>query len=126
VHHRNIWEGLSVVQNKKRFGYKTLFEVNGLPSTELKYHYPGIDPDLLTKIKEQEIATLHLSDVIICPSNVTRNYIASLGLNRKQITVIPNGVSLSDSSPSPISRGWISSSVPCLKYLSNKRFASMS
>lgn len=115
VHYRNIWDGLSIVQNKKRFGYKTLFEVNGLPSIELKYHYPGIDPELLLKIKEQEIATLHLSDVIICPSNVTRDYIASLGLNRKLVTVIPNGVSASDFSPSPIpGRG---ARVPVLLYI---------
>lgn len=102
VHYRNIWDGLSVAQNKKRFGFKTLFEVNGLPSIELKYHYPGIDLNLLSKIKEQEIATLHLSDAIVCPSNVTRDYIASLGLNRKLVTVIPNGVSPSDFSPSPL------------------------
>jgi glycosyltransferase involved in cell wall biosynthesis len=100
VHYRNIWDGLAVAQNKKRFGYKTLFEVNGLPSIELKYHYPGIDAGLLSKIKEQEIATLHLSDAIICPSNVTRDYLASFGLSRKLVTVIPNGVSPSDFSPS--------------------------
>jgi glycosyltransferase involved in cell wall biosynthesis len=102
VHYRNIWEGLSVAQNKKRFGYKTLFEVNGLPSIELKYHYPGIDINLLAKIKEQELATLYLSDAITCPSNVTREYIASLGLSRKLVTVIPNGVSPSDFPPSPL------------------------
>jgi glycosyltransferase involved in cell wall biosynthesis len=102
VQYRNIWDGIHIAQNKKRFGYKTLFEVNGLPSIELKYHYPGLDADLLAKIKEQEIATLHLSDAIICPSNVTRDYIASLGLSRKLITVIPNGVSPSDFSPSPL------------------------
>ncbi len=102
VHYRNIWDGLFIAQNKKRFGYKTLFEVNGLPSIELKYHYPGLDAELLAKIKEQEIATLHLSDAIICPSNVTRDYLASLGLSRKLITVIPNGVSPSDFSPSPL------------------------
>ncbi|MBK8821318.1 MAG: glycosyltransferase family 4 protein [Anaerolineales bacterium] len=102
VHYRNIWDGLHIAQNKKRFGYKTLFEVNGLPSIELKYHYPGLDSELVSKIKEQEIATLHLSDAIICPSNVTRDYIASLGLNRKLVTVIPNGVSASDFSPSPL------------------------
>ena len=102
VHYRNIWDGLHIAQNKKRHGYKTLFEVNGLPSIELKYHYPGLDSDLVSKIKEQEIATLHLSDAIICPSNVTRDYIASLGLNRKLVTVIPNGVSASDFSPSPL------------------------
>ena len=102
VHYRNIWDGLSIAQNKKRFGYKTLFEVNGLPSIELKYHYPALDVELLAKIREQEIATLHLSDAIICPSNVTRDYIASLGLSRNRITVIPNGVSPSDFSPSPL------------------------
>jgi len=100
IHYRNIWDGLFIAQNKKRFGYKTIFEVNGLPSIELKYHYPGIDLNLLSKIKEQEIATLHLSDAIICPSSVTRDYIASLGLDRKTISVIPNGVSPSDFSPS--------------------------
>lgn len=102
VHYRNIWDGLSVAQNKKKLGYKTVFEVNGLPSIELKYHYPGIDSDLLAKIKEQEIATLHLSDAILCPSRVTRDYIASLGLNRKLVSVIPNGVSASDFAPSPL------------------------
>jgi len=102
VHFRNIWDGLSITQNKKRFGYKTLFEVNGLPSIELKYHYPGLEQGLVAKIKEQEIATLNLSDAIICPSNVTRDYIASLGLSRKLVTVIPNGVSPSDFSPSPL------------------------
>ena len=102
VQYRNIWDGLSIAQNKNRLGYKTLFEVNGLPSIELKYHYPGIDVNLLSKIKEQEIATLHLSDAVICPSNVTRDYIASLGLSRKRVTVIPNGVSPSDFLPSPL------------------------
>ena len=110
VHYRNIWDGLAIAQNKKLFGYKTLFEVNGLPSIELKYHYPGMDTELLSKVREQEVATLHLSDVIICPSNVTRDYIASLGLSpstslrtgRDRIAVIPNGVSPSDFSPSPL------------------------
>ena len=102
VHYRNMWDGLALAQNKKRFGYKTLFEVNGLPSIELKYHYPGMDHDLLLKIKEQEMATLHLSDSVICPSHVTKDYIASLGVDRKLVTVIPNGVSPSDFCPSPL------------------------
>ncbi len=102
VHFRNIWDGFHIAQSKMKHGYKTLFEVNGLPSIELKYHYPGLDSELLSKIKEQEIATLHLSDAIICPSRVTRDYIASLGLNRKLVTVIPNGVSPSDFSATPL------------------------
>lgn len=115
VHFRNIWDGFHIAQNKKKFGYKTLFEVNGLPSIELKYHYPGMDAGLLSKIKEQEIATLHLADAVICPSNVTRDYIASLGLDRKRVAVIPNGVSPSDFAftPLPVRDG----RVPVLLYV---------
>ncbi len=102
VHYRNVWDGFHLAGQKKRHGYRTLFEVNGLPSIELKYHYPGLDAALLAKIKEQEIATLHFSDGIICPSRVTRDYIASLGLDRSLVTVIPNGVSPSDFCPSPL------------------------
>ena len=102
VHYRNVWDGFHPARQRKRHDYKTLFEVNGLPSIELKYHYPGLGSALLAKIKEQEIATLHLSDAIICPSRVTRDYIASLGLDRGRVTVIPNGVSPSDFSPTPL------------------------
>jgi glycosyltransferase involved in cell wall biosynthesis len=102
VHYRSVWCGLPLAQARRAQGYRTLFEVNGLPSVELKYHYPAIEPELLAKIKEQEIATLHLSDAIICPSHVTRDYIASLGLDRGRVTVLPNGVSPSDFFASPL------------------------
>jgi glycosyltransferase involved in cell wall biosynthesis len=102
VHYRSVWCGLPLAQARRAQGYRTLFEVNGLPSVELKYHYPAIEPELLAKIKEQEIATLHLSDAIICPSHVTRDYIASLGLSRERVTVLPNGVSPSDFFASPL------------------------
>jgi glycosyltransferase involved in cell wall biosynthesis len=115
VHYRSVWCGLPLAQTRRTHGYKTLFEVNGLPSVELKYHYPSIEPELLAKVKEQEIATLHLSDAIICPSHVTRDYIASLGLDRGRVTVIPNGVSPSDffASPLPAREG----RVPTLLYI---------
>ncbi|MFZ5857877.1 MAG: glycosyltransferase family 4 protein [Chloroflexota bacterium] len=115
VHYRSVWCGLPLAQARHQHGYKTLFEVNGLPSVELKYHYPSIEPELLMKIKEQEIATLHLSDAVICPSRVTRDYIASLGLDPKRVTVVPNGVSPSDfpSSPLPARAG----RVPTLLYI---------
>jgi len=101
-HFRSVWCGLPIVQAKSRLGYKTLFEVNGLPSIELKYHYPALKGSpVLAKIKEQEIATLLLADAIICPSAVTRAYIASLGIPREKITVIPNGVDTKLFEPQP-------------------------
>jgi glycosyltransferase involved in cell wall biosynthesis len=103
AHFRSIWCGLPIVQAQSRLGYKTLFEVNGLPSVELKYHYPALKGNpLLSKIKEQEIATLLLADAIICPSSVTRAYIASLGAPRDKVTVIPNGVDTRLFTPQPL------------------------
>ncbi len=103
VHYRSIWGGLQLAQNKKRFGYRTLFEVNGLLSIELKYHYPGIqETRLVDKIREQELATLMLSDLLVCPSEVTRAFLVSLGVPQQKIHVIPNGYSPQDFVSTPL------------------------
>ena len=103
AHYRSLWSGLPLAQNKDRYGYKTLFEVNGLPSIELKYHYPGLEETgLLAKIREQELALLQLSDALVCPSDVTRAFLVSLGAPKQRITVIPNGVSPHDFPAAPL------------------------
>jgi glycosyltransferase involved in cell wall biosynthesis len=97
VHFRSIWGGLQLGRLRGSLGFRTLFEVNGLPSVELKYHYPTLrDTDLLSKMREQELATLALSDAIVCVSSVTRDYLVSLGVERERIEVIPNGVAVEE------------------------------
>ncbi|CAG0934922.1 Mannosylfructose-phosphate synthase [Thermoflexales bacterium] len=118
VHYRSIWSGLALAQNKTRFDYQTVFEVNGLPSIELKYHYPALrGSDLLLKIREQELATLALSDAIICPSGVTRAFLISLGVPRDRITVIPNGVSPHDFAATPLPDRRAAGGIPTILYL---------
>jgi glycosyltransferase involved in cell wall biosynthesis len=103
VHYRSIWGGLPLAQARLQYNYKTLFEVNGLLSVELKYHYPDLrENNILDKIREQELATLMLSDALICPSEVTRAYLVSLGVKQNRITVIPNGVSTKDFPYTPL------------------------
>lgn len=93
AHFRSVWSGLPLAQARSRCGYRLLYEVNGLPSIEMKYHYPALaETPLLAKLKEQELLTLHLADAIICPSRVTRDYLASLGVPEAKIAIIPNGV----------------------------------
>ena len=103
VHYRSVWGGLQLAQAKHHFGFKTVFEVNGLPSIELKYHYPALAGNpLMDKIREQEIAALALSDAIVCPSEITRLFLISLGAAAGKITVIPNGVSPKDFPSTPL------------------------
>ncbi len=98
--------GCSSLRPRRAWGTRHCIEVNGLPSVELKYHYPGLKESaaglaLLAKIREQELATLAASDAIVCPSAVTRAFLISLGVDARRITVIPNGVSLRDFAPTP-------------------------
>jgi glycosyltransferase involved in cell wall biosynthesis len=103
AHFRSVWGGLQLAQFRHVYGYKTIFEVNGLPSIEMKYHYPALAGNpLLEKVREQERAALALSDAILCPSGVTRLFLGSLGAQEHKITVIPNGVSPNDFPATPI------------------------
>src|SRR5687767_10863392 len=56
VHCRSIYEGFPIAVRKARLTQHLVFEVNGLPSIELKYRYPRIagDRDLQQKLRQQE------------------------------------------------------------------------
>lgn len=93
VHVRSLWGGVPLAQQQPEHGYKLIYEVNGLPSVELKYHYPTLSGSpLLRKLKRRELDVLHAADAIICVSHVTRAYLLSLGVNGERMVVIPNGV----------------------------------
>jgi glycosyltransferase involved in cell wall biosynthesis len=95
VHFRSPFEGLPLLQLRGRS--RLIFEVNGLPSIELKYRYPRVvdDRDLMRKLIAQEAACLEAADLIVTPSSVTREYLGGRrGVPVSKIEVIPNGVDL--------------------------------
>jgi glycosyltransferase involved in cell wall biosynthesis len=93
VQFRSIFEGLPLLRLRPR--PRLIFEVNGLPSIELKYRYPRVadDRELMAKLLAQEQACLHAADAIVTPSRVTARYLAAArGVDAGKIRVIPNGV----------------------------------
>lgn len=96
IHFRSIFEGFPIAINKDKLADKLIFEVNGLPSIELKYRYPqvGRDRELLYKIYKQEKICLEAADLIVTPSSVTKEYLQAIGVEREKICAIPNGVDL--------------------------------
>ncbi len=93
IQFRSIFEGLPLVELAGRS--RLIFEVNGLPSIELKYRYPGVedDRDVMRKIIVQEQECLAAADLVVTPSGVTRQYLSSnRGVAAEKIRVIPNGV----------------------------------
>lgn len=97
IHVRSIFEGFLIAYDKERFCRQLIFEVNGLPSVELKYRYPRVaeDLELMHKIHAQEQICLEQADQIITPSTVTRDHLIRRGVPTDKIQVIPNGVDLS-------------------------------
>jgi glycosyltransferase involved in cell wall biosynthesis len=95
IQFRSIFEGLPLLGLAP--APRLVFEVNGLPSIELKYHYPRAadDRELNLKLLSQEQACLNAASLIVTPSSVTAHYLASRrGIRPEKIAVIPNGVDL--------------------------------
>ncbi|WP_008309702.1 glycosyltransferase family 4 protein [Leptolyngbya sp. PCC 6406] len=97
IHIRSPFEGFPIALHRAKLCRHLIFEVNGLPSIELKYRYPQVadDDELMHKLVAQEDACLQAADRILTPSDVTRDYLIQRGVGRDRIQVIPNGVDLS-------------------------------
>lgn len=97
IQFRSIYEGWPLVLEPGVYSDRLIFEVNGLPSLELKYRYPEVadDRDLMQKLLVQEQRCLQAAAAIVTPSPVTRDYLhQQRGVPVAKIRVIPNGVDL--------------------------------
>ncbi len=94
AHIRSIFEGYPIAKEKKAWCEKLVYEVNGLPSIELKYRYPRVadDPELMWKMLQQERICLKAADLVITVSEVNAEYLIRQGGDPARIHVIPNGV----------------------------------
>lgn len=94
IHFRSIFEGLPLTDSNLTRGAALVYEANGFPSIELKYHYRKVagDDGLLARLQQQECSCLTAADRVLTISDVTASYIASQGIPDHRISVIRNGV----------------------------------
>ena len=99
-HFRDPWSGAPIALRARR-RYAVVYEVNALPSVELPSLFPGVGPRTLDKIRATELACCAAADLIVTPSRTTANFLASLGVSRAKIEVIPNGSDPAGDVPRP-------------------------
>lgn len=94
VHVRSIWEGYPIARRKRALCERFVYEVNGLPSIELKYHHAAVaeDRELLAKLRHQEQVCLQAADRVLTPSAVTARHLLRRGVPAARLRVIQNGV----------------------------------
>lgn len=99
AHFRDPWSGIPIIE---RVSAETMcvYEINGLPSIELKYHYAGIGDRTLDKIRDEERRCWERANVVITPSQVIAKNLMGLGVEPCKLQVIPNGAHLVQSIPS--------------------------
>lgn len=97
VHFRSPFEAYWLCAEKQKRCGKMVFEVNGLPSVELKYRYPRVAEDtvFIEKLIGQEFACMQAADLVLTPSKVTADFLVTRGCASDKIRVIPNSVDLS-------------------------------
>ncbi len=104
-HFRDPWSGVPVLRHAGRI-YKTLYEVNGLPSIELPYVYAAVAPETLEKIRAVEDFCLERSDLVVTPARGIAAMLEARGVDGGKIRVIPNGADLPAEQRPPAPAPW--------------------
>jgi glycosyltransferase involved in cell wall biosynthesis len=101
VQFRSVWEGAAALDWARRTGARAVFEVHGLPSVELPYHFPALEDHegVLEKIILEERALLSAADRVLVPSRTSARFLMRLGVARSRVSVVPNAVDAAEFSP---------------------------
>ena len=99
-HFRDPWSGIPLIHHSGG-RYRTVYEINGLPSIELAQAYPDLAPRTLEKIRAEEEQCWSAADAVITPSHTLRANLIGLGVPAEKIQVVPNGAHLPDTTPPP-------------------------
>jgi len=100
AHFRDPWSGAAIAL--RPHDYACVYEVNALPSIELPVVFDAIAPRTLEKIRALELACCDAADAIVTPSRTTAECLASLGVDRAKVRVIPNGSDVDAPKPRPV------------------------
>lgn len=103
VHFRGPFEGSALTTPFSTRAVPAVFEVNGLPSVELRYHYPALReaPTLEYKLRQLELAVLGRAAAVVTQSHATARFLKLRAGTGPEPLVIPNGADprLTDSPP---------------------------
>ncbi len=96
-HFTTMWAAEALMNQKKRFGCKLIFELHSLPSVDLKYTHPEEVEDLDKEfgLRRLEDRCFAQADTIIVGSELLRNQLLYRGVARERISLLRPAVDTS-------------------------------
>lgn len=87
IHFRTPWEGLAAI----RSGVPYIYEVNGVPSVELKYYYPTLSTTVLAMFHHWERQCVQYATAVLVPSARNKEFmIKTYQVDPAKVWIFPN------------------------------------
>ncbi len=101
VHSFDPFGGYALAERRPEFGYKFVYDACALPSVELPFLVSEEDANrrFIAKVRRQELFCLMNADMVIVASELTRDFVTSLGVQRDQVQRLPPPVDLTPYAP---------------------------
>jgi glycosyltransferase involved in cell wall biosynthesis len=101
VHFFDPFGGYALCERRSEFGYKLVYDACSLPSVDLPFLVSEEEANrrFIAKVRRQELYCLMNADVVIVANELTRDFVASLGVTREQVQVLPAPVDLGPYDP---------------------------
>ncbi len=101
VHFFDPFGGYALCERRSEFGYKLVYDACSLPSVDLPFLVSEEEANrrFIAKVRRQELFCLMNADVVIVANDLTRDFVASLGVPREQVQVLPAPVDLGPYDP---------------------------
>lgn len=101
VHFFDPFGGYALCERRSEFGYKLVYDACSLPSVDLPFLVSAEEANrrFIAKVRRQELFCLMNADVVIVANELTRDFVAGLGVPREQVQVLPAPVDLGPYDP---------------------------
>lgn len=106
AHFFDPFGGYALCDCRSQYGFRLVYDAQTFPSQELRYTNPAVESDrrFLSKVRRQELYCLMNADAVICGSEVTRDWVLSLGAPPMSLHVFPQPVDLTPYSSDAVGR----------------------
>lgn len=94
AHFFDPFGGYALCDSRAQYGFRLVYDAQSFPSQELRFTHPSTEGDrrFLSKVRRQELYCLMNADAVVCGSEVTRDWVLSLGAPPMSLHVYPQPV----------------------------------